>query len=111
MPKLMSGNAQKGCFCDMIPPSCIQMRNVMLSAFPRNMRLPDPSTPNLKIDLLAEISQSPHSLSEVDAALKAKQMKTDVNEYLKTQPQGTSFLSDLKQKLLLSPSEAARAGT
>ncbi|GJZ84936.1 transcription regulator, partial [Tanacetum coccineum] len=28
-----------------------------------------------------------------------------------TRLQGTSFLSDLKQKLLLSPSEAARAGT
>ncbi|KAD3069237.1 hypothetical protein R6Q59_016720 [Mikania micrantha] len=98
-------------FCDIIPPSCIQMRNIVLSAFPRNMRLPDPSTPNLKIDLLAEISQSPRILSEVDAALKAKQMKSDVDEYLKTRPQGTSFLSELKQKLLLSPSEAARAGT
>ncbi|KAI3711268.1 hypothetical protein L2E82_41237 [Cichorium intybus] len=98
-------------FCDIIPPSCIQMRNIVLSAFPRNMRLPDPSTPNLKIDLLAEISQSPRILSEVDAALKAKQMKNDVDEYLKTRPQGTTFLSELKQKLLLSPSEAARAGT
>ncbi|KAL0397729.1 UNVERIFIED_CONTAM: CCR4-NOT transcription complex subunit [Sesamum calycinum] len=68
-------------FCDVIPPSCIQMRNIILSAFPRNMRLPDPSTPNLKIDLLAEISQSPRS--EVDAALKAKQIKSDVDEYLK----------------------------
>lgn len=36
-------------FCDVIPISCIQMRNVILSAFPRNMRLPDPSTPNLKV--------------------------------------------------------------
>ncbi|KAJ0736881.1 putative CCR4-Not complex component, Not1, MIF4G-like domain superfamily [Helianthus annuus] len=98
-------------FCDIIPPSCIQMRNIVLSAFPRNMRLPDPSTPNLKIDLLAEINQSPRILSEVDAALKAKQMKSDLDEYLKTRPQGTSFLSELKQKLLLSPSEAARAGT
>lgn len=98
-------------FCDIIPPSCIQMRNIVLSAFPRNMRLPDPSTPNLKIDLLAEISQSPRILSEVDAALKAKQMKSDVDEYLKTRPQGTSFLSELKQKLILSPNEAARAGT
>ncbi|PWA90037.1 transcription regulator [Artemisia annua] len=87
------------------------MQNIVLSVFPRNMRLPDRSTPNLKIDLLAEMSQSPHILSEVDAALKAKQMKTDVDEYLKTRPQGTSFLSDLKQKLLLSPGEAARAGT
>lgn len=100
-------------FCDVIPSSCIQMRNVILSAFPRNMRLPDPSTPNLKvliiffllikilainfifffngvlrnfpfqIDLLAEINQSPRIFSEVDAALKSKQMKSDVDEYLK----------------------------
>ncbi|BBG97359.1 transcription regulator [Prunus dulcis] len=88
-------------FCDVIPPSCIQMRNIILSAFPRNMRLPDPSTPNLKIDLLAEISQSPRILSEVDATLKLKQMKTDVDEYLKTRQQGSSFLTELKQKLLL----------
>lgn len=97
-------------FCDVIPPSCIQMRNIILSAFPRNMRLPDPSTPNLKIDLLAEISQSPRILSEVDAALKAKQMKADVDEYLKTRQPG-SFLTELKQKLLLPPSDAASAGT
>ena len=36
-------------FCDVIPPNCIQMRNLVLSAFPRNMRLPDPFTPNLKV--------------------------------------------------------------
>ncbi|KAL5571856.1 hypothetical protein UlMin_021453 [Ulmus minor] len=98
-------------FCDVIPPSCIQMRNIILSAFPRNMRLPDPSTPNLKIDLLPEISQSPRILSEVDAVLKTKQMKTDVDEYLKTSQQGSPFLTELKQKLLLPPSEAATAGT
>ncbi len=34
--------------CNMVPPSCIQMRNLILSAFPRNMTLPDPFTPNLK---------------------------------------------------------------
>ncbi|WJX85826.1 hypothetical protein P8452_68221 [Trifolium repens] len=97
-------------FCDVIPPSCIQMRNIILSAFPRSMRLPDPSTPNLKIDLLQEITQSPRILSEVDAALKAKQMKADIDEYLKTE-QGIPFLSELKEKLLLSPNEAAAAGT
>lgn len=37
----------------------------------------------VQIDLLAEISQSPRILSEVDAALKAKQIKGDVDEYLK----------------------------
>ncbi|ONL92556.1 transcription regulator [Zea mays] len=72
-------------FCDVIPSSCIQMRNVILSAFPRNMRLPDPSTPNLKIDLLAEISIAPRIMSDVDGALKSKQLKTEVDEYLKNE--------------------------
>jgi CCR4-NOT transcription complex subunit 1 len=38
-------------FCDVIPPNCIQMRNLILSAYPRNMRLPDPFTPNLKVSV------------------------------------------------------------
>lgn len=42
-------------FCNIIPPSCIQLRNLLLSAFPRDMLLPDPFTPNLKVDLLPEI--------------------------------------------------------
>ncbi|ESQ36840.1 hypothetical protein EUTSA_v10006521mg [Eutrema salsugineum] len=98
-------------FCDVIPSSCIQMRNIILSSFPRNMRLPDPSTPNLKIDLLPEIVEAPCILSEVDAALKAKQMKNDVDEYLTSRQQSSTFLSELKQKLLLSSSEASSAGT
>ncbi|KAJ0235619.1 Transcription regulator [Hirschfeldia incana] len=98
-------------FCDVIPSSCIQMRNIILSSFPRNMRLPDPSTPNLKIDLLPEIVEAPCILSEVDAVLKAKQMKNDVDEYLTLRQQNSTFLSELKQKLLLSSSEASSAGT
>lgn len=38
---------------------------------------------SVQIDLLAEIGQTPLILSDVDAALKVKQMKTDVDEYLK----------------------------
>ncbi|XP_048614448.1 CCR4-NOT transcription complex subunit 1-like isoform X2 [Brassica napus] len=98
-------------FCDVIPSSCIQMRNIILSSFPRNMRLPDPSTPNLKIDLLPEIVEAPCILSEVDAALKAKQMKNDVDEYLASRQQNSAYLSELKQKLLLSSSEASSAET
>jgi len=40
----------------------------------------------MQIDLLQEITQSPRILSEVDAALKAKQMKADVDDYLKVRP-------------------------
>ncbi|KAI8564580.1 hypothetical protein RHMOL_Rhmol03G0191500 [Rhododendron molle] len=96
-------------FCGVIPSSCIQMRNIILSAFPHNMKVPDPFTPNLKIDLLPEIKKPPRSSLEV-AALTAKQMKSDIDEYLKTRHQG-SFLSELMQRLLLTQNEAAQAGT
>ena len=33
----------------------LQMRNLILSAFPRNMRLPDPFTPNLKVSEMFKI--------------------------------------------------------
>ena len=46
-------------FCDVIPPNCIQMRNLILSAFPRNMRLPDPFTPNLKVIIIFIFKKSP----------------------------------------------------
>ncbi|CAG8494332.1 7474_t:CDS:10 [Funneliformis mosseae] len=90
-------------FCDVIPPSCIQLRNLILSAFPRNMRLPDPFTPNLKVDLLPEISQSPRVLSDYASALDANNLKNDIDNYLKTRSPIT-FPSDLKQKLLFESS-------
>ena len=37
----------------------------------------------MQIDLLAEISQPPRILSEVDAALKTKLIKGDLDEYQK----------------------------
>ncbi|CAM6014740.1 unnamed protein product [Sphagnum balticum] len=98
-------------FCDVIPPSCIQMRNLILSAFPRNMRLPDPFTPNLKVDLLPEISQAPRILSDVESALKNKQLKAEVDDYLKTRQQLSLLSVDLKGRLILSPAEAVSSGT
>jgi hypothetical protein len=38
--------------CTLLQPVLLhhlQMRNLILSAFPRSMRLPDPFTPNLKV--------------------------------------------------------------
>jgi CCR4-NOT transcription complex subunit 1 len=55
--------------CDVIPPSAIQMRNLILSAFPRNMRLPDPFTPNLKFDKLPEIATAPQGAPPRDLLL------------------------------------------
>lgn len=89
-------------FCDVIPSSCIQLRNLILSAFPRNMRLPDPFTPNLKVDLLPEISQSPRVLSDYASALIANNLKNDIDNYLKTRSP-ISFPLDLRNKLMIDP--------
>lgn len=98
-------------FCDVIPPTCIQMRNLILSAFPRNMRLPDPFTPNLKVDLLPEISQPPRILSKYTAALTAnKTFKQEVDNYLKT-GQPYTFLLELRSKLFLPQGQALVGGT
>merc|ERR1712045_1019200 len=69
-------------FCNVIPENCVQLRNLVLSAFPRGMVLPDPFTPNLKIDLLPEISKSPAVLSNVVGPLNS--IREDLDSFLKT---------------------------
>lgn len=77
------------------------MRNLILSAFPRNMRLPDPFTPNLKIDLLPEIHQSPRILSDFTAIIDNCGLKKDLDQYLGTSKVPSSrFLDDLPDRLL-----------
>jgi CCR4-NOT transcription complex subunit 1 len=85
-------------FCDVIPNTCVQLRNLVLSAFPRQMRLPDPFTPNLKVDLLPEISQSPRILSKYATTLGVNNLKQDIDVYLKNRP-NPSFLNEVLPKL------------
>ena len=51
--------------CDAIPLCCVQLRNVVLSAFPRNTKLPDPFNSTMKIDQLPEVQQSPSLIPSV----------------------------------------------
>ncbi|CAH1270308.1 CNOT1 [Branchiostoma lanceolatum] len=88
-------------FVDVIPPNCIQMRNLILSAFPRNMRLPDPFTPNLKVDMLPEINHPPRILTNFAALIQPSSFKKDLDTYLKTRAPVT-FLSDLRSNLQVS---------
>ena len=93
-------------FCDVIPSSCIQLRNLILSAFPRAMRLPDPFTPDLKVDLLPEISQAPRILSDFTSALQHRNVKQDLDMYIQTR--NATLLSKLTQKLLSGDSSSSR---
>jgi CCR4-NOT transcription complex subunit 1 len=119
--------------CDAIPASCIQLRNLILSAFPRNMRLPDPFTPNLKVsvfllfgiltpssslvfeiklqvDLLPEIFESPRIMSSVAQIIGQREIKDELDNWIKTHSP-SHFLQTLPQKLLLPAQEARLLGT
>ncbi|KAL3860717.1 hypothetical protein ACJMK2_010802 [Sinanodonta woodiana] len=85
-------------FCDVISPNCIQMRNLILSAFPRNMRLPDPFTPNLKVDMLPDIARPPRIVTSFANMIQPAPFKKDLDSYLKTRSP-VSFLSDLRSNL------------
>jgi CCR4-NOT transcription complex subunit 1 len=82
--------------CNVIPENCVQLRNVILSSVPKGMVLPDPFTPNLKIDLLPEIQQAPVVLSNVVGPIESMRMELDA--FLKD-PQRSNFLSTLIPRL------------
>ena len=97
-------------FCDVIPPTCIQLRNLFLSAFPRAMRLPDPFTPNLKVDLLPEISQPPRILSNIVDSLVQNDLRQEL-DFFRANKLPDNFLGTLSDSLRLSKAEAAENGT
>ena len=76
-----------------------------MSAFPRNMRLPDPFTPNLKVELLPEISIAPRTVSNYAALIKPS-FKKDLDSYLKNRSP-VAFLSELRSNLLVASSGMA----
>lgn len=89
-------------FCDVIPPNCIQMRNLILSAFPRTMRLPDPFKVNLVIENLPDINKAPRILTNTVSLIQPASFKKDLDSYLKTRSPIT-LLSELKSNLQANP--------
>eukprot|EP00761_Pharyngomonas_kirbyi_P006841 gb/GECH01006850.1/.p1 GENE.gb/GECH01006850.1/~~gb/GECH01006850.1/.p1 ORF type:complete len:2071 (+),score=422.78 gb/GECH01006850.1/:1-6213(+) len=98
-------------FCDVIPTTCIQMRNLILSAFPREMKLPDPFTPNLKVDLLPEISNPPNILSDYTSQLQRNNIKENIDEFLYSGDPTNNPMKGIIPYLLVSTSEALEHGT
>jgi len=60
--------------------------------------LPDPFTPNLKVDMLAEISQPPRMLSPVTPPLAAANLLADLDSFLQAR-QPFSLLIELRTRL------------
>jgi CCR4-NOT transcription complex subunit 1 len=89
--------------CDVVPPNCIQLRNIILSAFPPALVLPDPYLRNVKYDSIPEMGPIPPILSDFSSGLKNGDLRGYLDQYLLNR--GTpSFLPSLKERLRLSGS-------
>ncbi|THH15893.1 hypothetical protein EW146_g4659 [Bondarzewia mesenterica] len=91
-------------FCDAIPPRCIQLRNIILSAFPPSIVLPDPHLRNVKFDSIPEMGPIPPILSDFTSGLRSGDLRTYLDQYLLGRG-SPSFLPSLKDRLKQSPSE------
>ncbi|CAI5444884.1 unnamed protein product [Caenorhabditis angaria] len=84
--------------CDTIPPNCVQLRNLVLSAYPRNMRLPDPFALNFKqVDSIPEMIIEPKSNINM-ATMIPVSIREPLDDYLANRS-SVEFLSSLPSLL------------
>ncbi|KAL0947287.1 hypothetical protein HGRIS_013407 [Hohenbuehelia grisea] len=86
--------------CDVIPPRCIQLRNLILSAFPAALQLPDPHLRNVKFDSIPEMGPIPPILSDFTSGLKSGDLRLNLDQYLLGRG-NQAFLASLKDQLKL----------
>ncbi|TDL27216.1 Not1-domain-containing protein [Rickenella mellea] len=84
--------------CDIIPPRCIQLRNIILSAFPPSITLPDPHLRNIKFDSIPEMGPIPPILSDFTFILKTGDLRGYLDQFLLNRGTQAS-LSALKDRL------------
>ena len=103
--------------CNIIPASSIQMRNLVLSAFPRSLSLPDPFTPNLKVDLLPEIAEAPQLAVDLGKLLPGN-LQAEVDAYIEAgggsrarSPEQVNAAFGLAERLKLPAGAALAAGS
>lgn len=99
-------------FCDILPAACVQLRNVILSAFSRSMRLPDPLTLGLQVAQLPEVSVAPRLMPAWGAALTHNGIKEYIDEFLHASSnRASAFPSELTMKLLKPAAQLERDPT
>ncbi|OAF72114.1 hypothetical protein A3Q56_00109 [Intoshia linei] len=81
-------------YCDTIPLNCVNLRNIILCAKPKDMFLSDAPCDNFTIFLLEQFNQPPICSISVDTLILKEEFKTDLNFYLKNRRPST-FLADV----------------
>ncbi|KAJ3762971.1 Not1-domain-containing protein [Lentinula raphanica] len=79
--------------CDVIPPRCIQLRNIILSAFPLTIILPDPHLRNVSLDSIPEMGPIPPVLSDFTSPLKNTELRSHLDQYLLNRGSSTFLLT------------------
>jgi CCR4-NOT transcription complex subunit 1 len=88
--------------CDVIPLCCVQIRNVVLCAFPSSIKLPDPFQQTLHIDKLAEMHHAPlisDAYKECFATNTSTVLLVDFERFLANPRAESAFLWSLPEKL------------
>lgn len=78
-------------FAQAIPHSCVQLRNLILSAFPRVMHLPDPFTPDLKLELLPESQEEPVFDQSYSNILNENDFKSKIDTFVENKDTDVFF--------------------
>lgn len=93
--------------CDTIPQRCIQLRNVILSAFPATVLLPDPHLQNAPFESIPEMGPIPPILSDFASVLKTGDLRVYLDQHLLNRG-SPSFLPSLKERLLTPSEESSK---
>lgn len=95
--------------CDAVPPSCIQMRNLVLAALPRHhKKLPDPLSQQFKVDEIPGIFEAPRLSLDPEQAVP-KPLLELVAGFLRTRQ--AQAVPEIRARLLLSSQESLQLGT
>lgn len=102
-PDVLCANHVK--LCMHLPARCVQLRNIVLSAFPKAMRLIDPNIAASKFDKIPELAEDPAVNTPPWDALTDRQLLADIDAYLKSPSSDAarSFVLSLPQRLLIAP--------
>lgn len=86
--------------CDAIPPRCIQLRNIILSAFPSSIILPDPHLRGQSLESIPETGIIPPVSSDFASSLKNGDLRGLLDQFLLNRG-SPSFLPSLKERVKL----------
>jgi CCR4-NOT transcription complex subunit 1 len=70
--------------CNLIPQGCVQLKNLMLSAFPRQKRLPDPFLQGLRLENIPENKDHPLLSVNLTSILESVKIRAPLDKYLQS---------------------------